>query len=99
MGSQHHASGLVTASGWHHDPVTHHEIVTVRSEIVDAPGIPEANTDHTLGRGGLVEPENGFTFATAALADLLTRLEAALESLTRALTRLIDRRRRRPGSV
>jgi hypothetical protein len=90
MGSQHHASGLVTASGRHYDPVANLEIVSVRSKIVDAPGIPEANSDHALGRRRLVEPENGITVATAALADLLTSLEAAPESLTSALTRLID---------
>jgi hypothetical protein len=97
--SEHDSSGLFAASGGHNDPVADKEIITVGSEVIDAPGIPEANADHTLGRRGIVGTENGVTFTATALADLLAQFEAALEALPRASAGLVDRRRGRPGSV
>jgi hypothetical protein len=97
--SKDYSSSLFTAAGGHDDPMANDEFIPVGSEIVDAPGIPEANADDTLARRGIVESENRVTFLTTALADLLAEFEAALETLTRASPGFIDRRRRRPGSI
>jgi len=90
MRSEHHSSSLFTAAGGHNNPLANQEINPVGSEVINAPGIPEANANHTLGRRGVVETENGVTFAASALADLLAQFEAALEALTRASAGLID---------
>jgi hypothetical protein len=97
--SEYDSSSLFTAAGGHDHPLPNLEIISVWSEVVDAPGITEANPNHALGRRGVVEPENGVTFSATTLADLLARLEATLEALASASARRIDRRRRRPGSV
>jgi hypothetical protein len=96
--SKHDPSSLFTPSGGHDDPVTNEEIITVGSEVIDAPGIPEPHTDHTLRRRDVVKPEDRVTITTTALPDLLARFQAALEALARPCPGLLDRRRRRPGS-
>ena len=68
-----HASRFFTAPGRHNDPVANMEIISVGSEVVDAPGIPKPNADDTLRRRGIVETEDGVTVAAAAFADLLAR--------------------------
>jgi hypothetical protein len=97
--SKDYSSSLFTAAGGHDDPMANDEIIPVGSEVIDAPGIPEANADDALGRRGIVESENRVTFAATALADLLAQFEATLETLPRASPGFIDRRRRRPGSI
>ena len=96
---EHDSSSLFTAAGGHDDPLANQKLVPVWSEVIDAPGISEANANHALGRRDIVETENGVTFAATALADLLARFEAALKALARASAGLVDRRRRCPGSV
>jgi hypothetical protein len=97
--SDYDSSSLFTAASGDDDPLPNREIIPVWSKVVDAPGITEANPSHTLGRRGVVEPENGVTFSATAFADLFARLESALEALASASTGLVERRRRRPGSV
>jgi len=89
---------LLTAPGGHDDPIANEEIITVGSEVIDAPGIPEPHADHTFRRRDVVKPEDRVTVTTTALADLLARFEAALEALACPGPGLLDRRRRRPGS-
>jgi hypothetical protein len=88
---EHHSSRLLTAGGGDDDPIANEELIPVGSEVIDAPGIPEANADHALRRRAIVETENGITFAAAALADLLAQFEAALEALASASAGLIER--------
>jgi hypothetical protein len=97
--SDHNSSSLFTTAGGDDDPLPNFKIIPVWSEVVDTPGITEANASHTFGRRDVVEPEIGVTLAATALADLFARLEAALEALASASTCLFERRRRRPGSV
>jgi len=99
MRCEHHSGCFFTAPGRHNNPVPNGKIVPVGSEVVQAPGIPKADADYTLGRRDIVKPEDGVTVSTAALADLLARFEAALEAFAREKARLLDRRRRRPGSL
>jgi hypothetical protein len=47
---EHDTSSFFTAAGGDNDPLANEEIVPVGSEVIDAPGVPEANTDHTFGR-------------------------------------------------
>jgi hypothetical protein len=96
---EYHPTSFFAARGRHDDPIADVEIFPIGAEVVDSPGIAEPNADHALGRRSVVEAENGVTFATSALTNLLARFEAALETLARTGARLIDGRRRRPGSV
>jgi hypothetical protein len=98
MRSQHDASGLFAASGGHNDPIANKEIIPVRTEVIDAPGIPKPHADHTLGTRGVVEPEDWVAVAAAALTDLLARFEPALESFPRPRAGFLHRCGRRPGS-
>jgi len=97
--SENHSCSFFTTTGRHDDPVAYLEIIRVGTEVVDAPRIPESNADNTFGRRGIIETENGVTFAAPTFADLLARFQAALEALPRAGTCLVDRRRRRPWPV
>jgi hypothetical protein len=90
MRSEHYPGSLFTAAGGYDDPLANQKIILIGSEVIDTPGISKANANDTLGRRGIVETENGVSFAATALADLLAQLEAALEALTRASPSLID---------
>jgi hypothetical protein len=96
--SKHDPGSLFTPPCGHDDPVANEEIISVGSEVIDAPGIPKTNADDTLRRRGIIEAADRVTVATATLTDLLARFQPALEALARPRPGLLDRRRRRPGS-
>jgi hypothetical protein len=98
MRSKHDPRSFFSAPSGHNNPGANEEFISVRPEVIDAPGIPEPYANDALSGRDIVESEDRIIFTTPAFTDLLARFEAALESLARPRPRLLDRRRRRPGS-
>ncbi|HLL51865.1 MAG TPA: hypothetical protein VK356_14455 [Thermomicrobiales bacterium] len=93
MWSHHHSSSFLAATGRDNNPVTNAQVVLVRTKVVDAPGISEADAYGALRRRTVVIAEDLVAFFATTSTNCFTRLEAALEPFPGAGARFVDRRR------
>jgi hypothetical protein len=84
------ARGFSSARRWHDHPISDIQGVRLWLKVVDAAGVPEADTDHALGRRSVVLPAHGVFIATAACADLLAGLQPIPKSLPRPRAGFIE---------